>query len=137
MEVQNNPHKGSKLTGPNALSRIQSNNAASLQLLEAKSVMNTHFESDPEEDEEEDEQVLISEMLAVLSYNNINKEEIINMDNSTNLLLASFGHNAPAITWDIIIRIAKDDETNRTLSNWISSGCTRPPSSLPQNLKSY
>ena len=52
-------------------------------------------------------------MLVVLRSDlNVNKGEIIDMDNSTNLLLASFRHNTSAITWDIITRFIKEFETS-------------------------
>lgn len=67
-------------------------------------------------------------MLAVLRNDlSADKEEIIDMDNSSDLLLASLGHNTSAITWDIITRFAKDDETSQSLSNWISTGCSGLP----------
>ena len=73
-------------------------------------MMNKHFESDVEVS---DEKVTLSEMLAVMRSDHDNDDD---MDDSTDLLLASVGHNTSAITWDLVKRSAKDDETSHGLT---------------------
>ena len=53
------------------------------------------------------------------------------------LLLASVGHSTSAITWDIVKRFTKDDETNNSLTKWISAGCPGPVSDLPENVRQF
>ena len=129
MEVQCYTYKGSKLAGSNALSRIL-NNAASLQLFEANLTMNAYFEhEDNNEDVNHDdhEGTSISEMLAFYRIDiGINEGEIIDQDNSPDLLLASFGYSTASITWDQIKRLTRDDVTSKTLTNWITTGCPGP-----------
>ena len=81
--------KGSKLTGPDTLSRIPSN-TSKLQLLEANLTMNAHF--DGEDDDDDYEGTSISEMLVFLRNDvSLEEGEIINQDNSYDLLLPSSG----------------------------------------------
>ena len=121
--------KGSKLIGPYALSRIP--NTAQIQLLEANSVMNEHFESDVGVSNGE---ISLSEMLAVLRSEHNNHDD---MDDSTDLLLASVGHNTSTNTWDIVNRFTKDNETSHSLTKWIMAGCPGPVSALPEKVKLF
>ena len=93
--------------------------------------MNKRFESNKEVS---DEEITLSEMLAVMRSDH-NNYEIIDMDSSTDLLLASVGHNASAITWDLVKRFTKNDETSHSLTKWIMAGCPGPVSALPENVK--
>ena len=103
--------------------------------------MNAHFEdNDNDEDVDDDDYkgTSISEMLAFLRNEvSINEGEIINQDNSPNLLLASFGYTTASITWDQIKRFTRDNETSMTLASWIATGCLGPQTSLPQDLRTY
>ena len=59
------------------------------------------------------------------------------MDDSTDLLLASVGHNTSAITWDLVKRFTKDDETSQSVTKWIMAGCSGPVSTLPEKVKPF
>lgn len=108
-------------------------------LLETNSRMNTHFKTSNDDDEDDDndnERVSISEMLPFLIKDiSLDKGEIIDQDNSTDLLLASFGFSTASITWDQIKRFTRDDEMSTTRANWIATDCPGPQTSLTQDLR--
>ena len=67
----------------------------------------------------------------------LDKGEIIDQDNSPDILLASFGYSTASITWDLIKKFMRGAEVSVMLANWITNRCPGPITSLPQDLQPF